>query len=56
MIEFGITGFLVSTGVREGPSGPSWESPGIGHKTVLDTKRGGKRRKGREKKKKEKRK
>ena len=32
---------LLSTGVREGPSGPSREGPGIGHNTALDTKWGG---------------
>ena len=34
-----------SKGVTGGPSGPSWESPGVGHKIVLDTKQMTKERK-----------
>ena len=29
---------ITTTGVREGPSGPSWEGPGIRHKMVSNTK------------------
>ena len=43
---------LLATSVREGPFGPSWEGPGIGHNTASDTEWGGEKenRKGKEEK------
>ena len=36
---------FISKGVFGGPSGPSWEGPGVGHKIVSDTKQMTKERK-----------
>ena len=40
---------VVVKGVTGGPSGPSWEGPGVGHKIVSDTKQMTKERKKRKK-------
>ena len=49
MLPWRTSQIPLSKGVFGGPSGPSWEGPGVGHKIVLATKQMTKERKKRKK-------